>query len=155
MLRFFFSLVFFSLFANGLNAQTTNGSSTERLTTQQLTPTEALFQQETKEVDGFERKLASLKTAFSEKDASRMVAYEAYLQGAMRKETEQMAQKNASSPSVDTQARLEQMNKTMEAFEAHTFHTLTGEAAARDFALLDAFLQIMKAELAELKRGQD
>lgn len=151
MLRFCFSLVLLTLFFNALSAQTTNSSGTERLTAQQLTPTETLFQQETKEVEGFERKLASLKTAFAEKDASRMVAYEAYLQGAMRKETEQMAQKNASNPSVDTQARLEQMNKTMEAFEAHTFHTITAEAATRDFALLDAFLKILQTELAELK----
>lgn len=151
MLRIFFSLTLFSLFANVLDAQTANGSSAERLTTQQLTPTEALLQQETKEVESFERKLASLKTAFAEKDASRMVAYEAYLQGAMRKETEQVAQKNASTPSADTQSRLEKMNQILSAFDGHTFHAISSETAARDFALLDAFLQIMQAEFAELK----
>ncbi|MFM9949413.1 MAG: hypothetical protein ACKV1O_15865 [Saprospiraceae bacterium] len=51
-----------------------------------------------------------------------------------------------------TEIRLEKMTYTMAAFERHAFDPAQPEAAAKDFARLDAFLSIMQEELGELKK---
>lgn len=184
MLRFSISIFSFCLFINGLHAQSTESTSA-RTTTQSLSAVDANLQKESEEVATFARKLAALKTAFAEKDASRTVAYEAYLVNAMRRETEQMSakattesaqterRKSAASGQITpaarpedapprdpfaeattpTEIRLEKMTYTLAAFERHAFNPAEAEAAARDFAKLDAFLTIMEDELAELKKA--
>ncbi|MBC7775676.1 MAG: hypothetical protein H7246_09575 [Phycisphaerae bacterium] len=149
MFRILFSLLFTCLFFNGLNAQT-DANTNGRLTVQQLSPADANLHTETAEVEGFARMLAALKTAFAEKDASRTVAYEAYILRAMRDETDQMSVK-ATAESGDASSlskiRLEKMTNTLAAFEAHAFDPAKPDAAARDFAQLDEFLKIMQEEL--------
>ena len=139
MFRLFFSLLLICLFSNSINAQT-NAAPTGRLTTQDLSPEDARLRKETNEVETFARKLASLKTAFAEKDASRMVAYEAYILRAMRIETDQLA----ASTTEPNNSSLAKMNATLAAFEGHAFDPAQPEAAARDFAKLDEFLKMMQ-----------
>lgn len=149
MFRLLFLALSFFLFSKGLSAQADDAASA-RHTTQQLSPTDATLQQETKEMNGFARKLASLKTAFAEKDASRIVAYEAYLLNAMRTELDQISAKaTATSGEMGaiTQTRLEKMTHIFAAFEGHAFDPAQPEAAARDFAKLDEFLKLMQEEL--------
>ena len=95
MFRYFFPLFSCCLFFNALNAQT-DSAPTERSTMQSLSPVDANLVKETNEVESFARKLASLKTAFAEKDASRIIAYEAYILRGMRDETDQMTAKAAA-----------------------------------------------------------
>ncbi|MEI6409829.1 MAG: hypothetical protein WCR52_10630 [Bacteroidota bacterium] len=57
-----------------------------------------------------------------------------------------------ADPETVSEQRLEQMRMTLAAFERHSFDPANPEAAKRDFAKLDAFLQILEAELAELKK---
>jgi len=142
MFRLFFSLLLIFLFSNRIIAQN-DTAPTGRLTTQQLSPADAQLHKETTEVDGFARKLASLKTAFAEKDASRIVAFEAYILRAMRNEADQLM----ASTTEPTEGRLEKMNATLAAFEAHAFDPAQPEAAACDFAKLDEFLKMMQEEL--------
>lgn len=143
MLRFSFSLFTALVLFSSLNAQTET-ASTGRLTTQQLSPAEAELLKETKEVEVFGRRLASLKTAFAEKDASRIVGFEAHLIGMMRNETDQEASKGSG-------LHLEKMTAIFESFEGHTFDPAQPEAAARDFAKLDEFYKIMQEVLQALK----
>ncbi|MDO8367830.1 MAG: hypothetical protein Q7T20_13595 [Saprospiraceae bacterium] len=144
MFRSFLSLLAFCLFIHGLNAQTDTTPSS-RLTVQQLSPESARLHQETTEVESFSNKLAALKTAFAAKDASRIVAYEAYLLRALHHETEQMAARNPAGQ------HLGKMTAILAAFEAHAFDPARPESAARDFAKLDEFLKIMQEELESLK----
>ncbi|MFN0175432.1 MAG: hypothetical protein ACKVU0_12340 [Saprospiraceae bacterium] len=139
MFRLFISLLFICLFSNSIIAQNI-AATTGRLTTQQLSPEDAKLHKETAEVETFARKLSSLKTAFAEKDASKIVAYEAYILRAMRIEADQLT----ASTTEPTNARLEKMNATLAAFEGHAFDPAQPEAAAQDFAKLDEFLKIMQ-----------
>ena len=143
MLRFSFSLFAVLVMFTSLNAQS-DPAPTSRLTTQQLSPAEAELLQQTKEVDGFGRKLASLKIAFAEKNASRIVGYEALILGIMRRETDQEASKGAG-------LRLAKMTAILESFEGHVFDPAQPEAATRDFAKLDEFYKMMQEALQELK----
>lgn len=183
MLRTTFSILTFALILNNLQAQESH-SPTPRPTLQSLSPVDANLQKETSEVESFARNLAALKAAYANKDASKTIAYEAYVLRGMRDETDQMIEraaaesaqaehrKNASSgqitgaipvenaPARDpfaeattpTEIRLEKMQYTLAAFERHSFDPGQPEAAARDFAKLDAFLAILQEELAELKK---
>lgn len=103
MFRFFFSAVSFFFFFNVLAAQTDN-APTRPLPVQYLSPVDANLHNETKEVEGFARKLAALKTAFAEKETSRIIAYESYLLEAMRQEADQMAAK-ATAESAQAERR--------------------------------------------------
>lgn len=151
MSRLFFSVFTFLLFLQGVQAQN-EAASTGRYTMQQLSPSEAIVQKETSEVEGFARKLTALKTAFTEKDASRIIGHEAYILRAMRDEADQLEVKAATAgASGATKARLEKMNQILGAFEAHAFNPEKPEDAKRDFVQLDDFLKIMQAELEELK----
>lgn len=94
MLRLIFSLSASLLFFTTLIAQTDSAPGS-RLTVQQFSPEAANLHQETIEVEGFSRNLTSLKTAFAEKDAGKIVAYEAYILRGMRTETDQMIAKAA------------------------------------------------------------
>jgi len=151
--RFFFSLLITGLLLQGLNAQT-NTPTTSRQTVQQLSPADAERHKQTTEVEVFARKLTALKTSFAAKDASRIVAYEAYLLRAMQNEIYQLdtitttASVDASSPS---QIRLEKMNTILAAFEGHAFDTAKPDNAARDLSKLDEFFKIMKEALELLK----
>jgi hypothetical protein len=185
MLRTLFFLFSGLLVINTLSAQTDIGPS-RRATVQQMSPADADLYKETNEVESFARNLAALKTAFAEKNTSRITAYEAYILRGMRDETDQMtakanaeaAQKErrklagagqiisattpAETPARDpfaeattpTEIRLESMTYTMAAFERHAFDPGQPEAAARDFAKLDAFLKIMQEDLDELKKAR-
>ena len=141
MFRYLFVFLVNFLFFNGLNAQTA-----ARPTTQDLSPAEALRQKETAAVDRFSRALSSLKSAFAEKDASRIVAYEAQILRGMREATEQLSEKSPE-PGTKAKLRLEKTTSTLKAFEAHSFDPSKPEVAARDFALLDEFLLLMKEGL--------
>jgi hypothetical protein len=143
MLRFSFSLLAVLVLLSGLDAQTQT-TSTGRLTTQQLSGPEAELLKETNEVEVFGRKLASLKTAFATKDASRVVAYEANILGMMRRETDQETAKGSG-------LRLEKMVSIFESFEGHVFDPAQPEAATRDFAKLDEFYKMMQEALQALK----
>jgi len=57
-----------------------------------------------------------------------------------------------ADPETVAEQRLEQMRMTLAAFDRHAFDPGNPEAAKRDFAKLDAFLQILEAELADLKK---
>ena len=103
MLRLSLSFFAILLFINGLTAQT-DAASTERLTAQMLNAVDADLNKETQEVEDFARKLASLKAAFAEKDASKMVAYEAYVLRGMRIEADQMLAK-ANTEAAQTERR--------------------------------------------------
>jgi hypothetical protein len=53
--------------------------------------------------------------------------------------------------STPTEARLEKMQMILASFERHAFDPAQPEAAARDFAKLDEFLQMMREDLARLQ----
>jgi len=149
MFRFILSFIATFLFFNGLNAQS-GAASNGRHTTQQLSPSEAILHKETNELDAFSRKLTALKAAFAEKNASRVVAYEAYILRAMRNETDQMILKISAESALarsSSQIRLEKMDNILVAFEGHAFDLTKPEAAARDFLKLDEFLQLMRETL--------
>lgn len=149
MLKLPLLFAFTILSFNVLQAQ--SGTS-GRQTTQELSPAAASLQQEQTEVDNFSRKLAALKTAYAQKNQHQVVAAEAYLLRAMRNETDQMTEKAQLQPNaIPVKVRLEKMNAIMDAFEAHSFNTLTAEIAARDFAKMDEFLLILQESLAEIK----
>lgn len=57
-----------------------------------------------------------------------------------------------ADPETISEQRLEQMRITLANFDRHAFDPGNPDAAKRDFAKLDAFLQILEAELAELKK---
>ncbi len=154
MFRLFFTLLSTFLFFNGLNAQS-DTAPTARLTTQQLSPADAKLQKETKEVDGFARALASLKTVFAEKDASRTVVYEAYILRAMRNEIDQMMANAESVSDPAAKIRLEKTTHILGSFEGHAFDPAQPEIAVGDFAKLDAFLEVMQEALAELKKAKE
>ena len=150
MVRFCISFLLILLFFTGLTAQNSNVPA-KRLIVQDLNPEEALLHKERNEVESFTRKLGALKTAFAEKDASRIVAYEAHILRGMRNETDQLTLKaSTSEATATTKIRLESMNLTLAAFEAHAFDPSKPEIAARDFAKLDEFLKLMLQELAEV-----
>ena len=153
MQRLFIFIRFTILSVYTLPAQI--GSPTSpRLTSQQLSPAEAALQKETAEVEQFARKLALLKTAFAEKDASKIVANESALQLAMRNEVDQLATfvNSGSSPAgKSTKSRLKKMSETLTTFDGHAFNPAQPEAAKRDFASLDAFLKMMQEAIQEKK----
>ena len=142
MFRLFFSLLLICLFSNSINAQT-NAAPSGRLTSQDLSSEETRLRKETNEVETFARKLTMLKTAFAEKDASRVVAYEAYILRAMRIEADQLT----ASTIEPNNSNLAKINATLAAFEGHAFDPAQPEAAARDFAKLDEFLKMMQEGL--------
>jgi hypothetical protein len=143
MLRHSFAFFATLISLTGLNAQT-NSTSTDRLTAQQLNPAAAERLKETTEVESFTRKLASLKSAYAEKNTSQIVANEACILRGMRNEADQLELKGNSN-------RLEKTNSILAAFEGHAFDLAQPEAAAQDFAKLDAFLKMMQDALLELK----
>jgi hypothetical protein len=57
-----------------------------------------------------------------------------------------------ADPETVSEQRLEQMRMTLAAFERHSFDPGNPESAKHDFAKLDAFLQMLEAELADLKK---
>lgn len=154
MLRFVFLFSVLCLAINALNAQT-DVAAQERKTVQQLSPAEAALHQETVETENFARKLTSLKAAYAEKDAGKIIAYEAHILRALRIETEQMGAKAATDRTPAAKARLEKMSQTLASFQQHAFDPAQPEAAARDFAQLDDFLKIMQEELETLKAAKD
>jgi len=137
MLRFSISLVASLLLFNTLFAQT-EPAPNKRFTEQDLSPAEAKIYHETNAVEQFAQTLALLKTAFSEKDVSRIVAYEANILRAMR---------IAADHAADT--RQEQMNGMLADFEAHSFNIADPVGAARDFAKLEEFHALMQAGLKQ------
>lgn len=181
MFRFSISLLITLLFNFAAQAQA--DVTAPRPTKQSLTPAEASLLDETSDVAAFARKLELLKIAFAEKDASRIVAYEAYVLSAMRQKTDQIAarsvleaaqterRKSASSGQItppakveeapardpfaeavtNTEIRLEKMQMILASFERHAFDPAQPEAAKRDFAKLDEFLQLMRDDLARLQ----
>lgn len=153
MQRLSIFILFTILSVNTLNAQS-GAPISPRLTSQQLSPAEAALQKETAEVEQFARKLALLKTAFAEKDASKIVAHESALQLAMRNEVDQwsaLQNSGSGAASKSAKARLKKMSETLAAFDGHAFDPAQPEAAKRDFAALDAFLKWMQEALREKK----
>lgn len=57
-----------------------------------------------------------------------------------------------ADPETPSEQRLEQMRLTLGLFDRHAFDPGNPDQAKRDFAKLDAFLQILEADLADLKR---
>lgn len=146
-------------------------------------PLDADLNIKTAQVEYFSTELKMLKTAFDNKESSRIVLGERNLVAQMRYETQAMEDKvagdkvqrerrsKASSGAVEqagemtrpqrdpfadaetvSEQRLEQMRMTLAAFDRHAFDPGNADAGKRDFAKLDAFLQILEAELAELKK---
>ena len=153
MFRPLFLLLPAFLFFNVLNAQTETNPPL-RLTMQDLSPAEAKLFHKTHIVEDFSRNLSSLKTAFAAKDASRIVAYEGNILRGMKNAIDQMSAEPGADTDPVTKSRLEKMNNTLAAFEAHAFDPSKSQAAAADFAKLDEFLKIIEEALADYKNSK-
>ncbi len=155
MLRLFFLFSFIGLTINALSAQTET-SSNERLTIQELPPAEANLRRASNDIDRFNHNLAALKTAFAEKNTSRVIAYEANVFHDIRDE---IAYKSANSGQAvsakSSQIALENMNAIFDALQEHPFDLANPQAAANAFLKLDAFLNIMQSELDLLKAAKN
>lgn len=137
------SICFFAslLLLNHLYAQTEHEPN-KRFTVESLSPTEAKIYHETNLLEAFAQNLTLLKTAFTDQDASRIVAYEAIMLRAMRNAADQAAT-NPADP------RLEKMDSILADFEAHAFDPSDQAGALRDFAKLEAFYALLKEGLKQ------
>lgn len=147
MLRSFLLLLFSTIFLHLASAQTDNAEP-RRSSLQDMTPAEAQLFTQNQEVEIFSGKLARLKTAFADKNASQIVANEQYLVGAMRREIEQAASNGWATE------RTKRMSAILAAFEGHAFNPAQPEAGARDFALMDEFQELMQKDLEAIRSGK-
>lgn len=137
MLRLSICLFASLLLFNTVSAQT-EPVPNKRFTLQDLSPEEAKTYHMTTQVEQFAQILDLLKSAFSEKDHSRVVAYEANILRAMR-----------TAADETTDARLEKMNRILADFEAHSFDLSDPVGAERDFGKLEEFHALLKAGLSK------
>ena len=147
MLRSFLLLLSSTLFLQVLSAQS-ESAEPKRSSMQDMTPKEALLFTQQQEFELFTGKLARLKTAFAEKNASQIVANEQYVVSSMRREIEQAEANGWASD------RTKRMSAILAAFDGHGFNPAQAEAGARDFALLDEFLELMRQDLKVIQAGK-
>lgn len=155
MLRIFALLLLSGLFFPYASAQSSPG---QRLTVQELEASDARILQESTELESFSQHLSALKAAFTDQNASRLIAYQSYLFNEMRNEVDQMREKAAGTTSFKAAPSsaifLDKMTALFASFEEYSFERANPESAALHFIKLDEFLKVMQDELAEVKTAK-